>query len=293
MIGPGYFAVMRCRGVVGHHTIVRSNHPAKTGSETSSGSRDPSTEVAAGFPVTDRPTWLILIGVGLLVAAVVVWAGFGRAPDTVAGPGIVSPSEGFTIIGQAVQGTVENVEVSEGDDVQRGAVLAYVRGGDGDVKEVKAPLDGRVVAVLARPGLVTTVGTSIFTMVPDGDRDVAIGFIDAGPGERVQPGMLAHVSPASEPRSQYGTIIGRIESVSPMPVSIEQVLLDVGGNESLAQHFVARGPVLKVTVELQHGETPTGYSWTVGEGPQDPVTTGTLAEVSIELSDASLLERML
>ena len=38
-------------------------------------------------------------------------------------------------------------------------------------------------------------------------------------------------------------------------------------------------------------DTPSGYVWTTGRGPDAQVPTGNLASVSVELSDGSPLEQ--
>jgi len=36
--------------------------------------------------------------------------------------------------------------------------------------------------------------------------------------------------------------------------------------------------VFEATLTLDAAPTPTGYSWTIGDGPSTPVTAGTLAD---------------
>ena len=85
-----------------------------------------------------------------------------------------------------------------------------------------------------------------------------------------------------------------MKAVSPVPVSPERVTLIVGGNLSLADYFLTDGPILEVTVALRRDPTtPSGYHWTTGEGPPTAVSLGTLAEVSVVLSETAPLLRIL
>jgi multidrug efflux pump subunit AcrA (membrane-fusion protein) len=261
---------------------------------TTADGRDPAAEVAGRLPITDRPSWLILAGLGLLVVAAIVWAIFGSAPDVVTGRGMVVPAAGFVEIGSELQGTVSEVDIAPGDSVAAGTVVARVRTDAGADVTVVSPIDGRVATVLVRAGVVTDRGTALLTIEPSGTELEVVGFVAAGPGKRIVPGMTAHVGLSSVPRSQYGMIEGRVEAVSPVPVSPERVILLVGGNVSLADYFTSQGPILEVTVSLvTDPSTPSGYAWTTGQGPPSEVTPGTLADVSVVISDAAPIDRIL
>jgi multidrug efflux pump subunit AcrA (membrane-fusion protein) len=261
---------------------------------TEYGERDPSREVAGRLPITDRPSWLVLLGLVLLVLAGITWAAFGRAPDAITGPGMVIPEAGFVEVGTELQGTVVGVNVSPGDAVAAGAVVAFIRTDAGDPVMVTSPVAGTVATVLVRAGGVTNRGTALLTVEPSDSEVVVVAFVPAGPGKRIAAGMPARISLASAPRSQFGTLVGRVEAVSPVPVSPERVTLIVGGNLSLADYFLTGGPILEVTVSLEPDPfTPSGYRWTTGVGPPAAVSLGTLAEVAVIVSDAAPLQRIL
>ncbi|MEI8334436.1 MAG: HlyD family efflux transporter periplasmic adaptor subunit [Chloroflexota bacterium] len=272
---------------------MHSDPTVVAGAALNANERDPTREVAQRLPITDRPSWLILLGLGLLVVAGIAWAVFGSAPDAVTGHGMVVPAEGFVEVGTELQGTVIAVDVLPGDEVQAGSVVARIRTDEGEPVTVTTPVDGRVATVLVRAGGVTDRGTALLTVEPSGSELVVVAFVAAGPGKRVQPGMPALVGLASVPRSQYGMLEGRVEAVSPVPVSPERVILIVGGNVSLAEYFLTEGPVLEVTVSLKDdATTPSGYAWTTGQGPSSAVTPGTLGEVSVVVSDEAPLQRI-
>lgn len=256
--------------------------------------RDPSAEVANRLPITDRPSWLILAGLSLLIVAGLAWAFFGRTPDAVVGPGMVVPEQGFVEVGADLQGTVTEIAVSPGDSVTAGSIVAYIRTTGGHTEAINAPVSGTVATVLVRAGGITDRGTALLTVEPSGSAAVVVAFVPAGPGKRIQPGMPARISLASAPSSQFGTLEGRVEAVSPVPVSPERVTLIVGGNLSLADYFLTGGPILELTVSLARDPTtPSGYAWTTGEGPPTAVSLGTLAQVAVIVSDATPVQRIL
>ena len=56
---------------------------------------DPTQEIANRSSLTPHRLVIALVGVCLLVGAAVLWALFGRAPETVTGRGIILPEGGF------------------------------------------------------------------------------------------------------------------------------------------------------------------------------------------------------
>jgi multidrug efflux pump subunit AcrA (membrane-fusion protein) len=236
----------------------------------------------------------MLAGVGLLILAGVLWLILGRAPDTVAGRGMIVPAQGFVEVGTELQGVITDVDVSPGDKVLEGSVVARIVTDEGGKKAVISPVSGVIASVLIRAGAFTKRGTPLATIEPDGSEPVVTAFVPAGPGKRVEPGMLVRVSLASVPRSQYGTLRGSVVAVSPVPVPLERVLLIVGENLNVAEFFLAQGPVLEVAVGLERDPTtPSGYEWSIGRGPASAPSLGTMADVWVVVSDESPAEQIL
>ena len=252
--------------------------------------RDPAAEVARLIPVTDRPSWLMLVGLALLVAASLVWVFLGTMPDEVGGAGLIIPQGGFVEVGVDVVGSIIDVQVNPGDEVAAGSVVARIRDEDGNIVSVTAPVDGKVATVLVRAGGVTDRGATLMELIPKDSTLVAVAFVPAGPGKRVQQGMPVRVSLESFPRSQFGMLEGIVLAVSPVPVSPERVTLMVGDNQTLADYFTAQGPILEVTVSLSiDAATASGYRWTTGKGPQASISPGTLADVAVVVSSDTVI----
>jgi multidrug efflux pump subunit AcrA (membrane-fusion protein) len=253
---------------------------------------DPVSDIAARLPATDRRGWTLLGAMALLIIAGLLWAMYGRAPDTVTGAGMIVPAGGFVDIGTSVSGRVTQVLVGPGDRVQRGQPVATVAFGNDAVEQVLATVPGTVATIVARQGGITEPGTPLLTIDP-ATADVAIGFLPATEGSQVRTGMAAEVSVASFPRSQYGYITGTVKSVALLPATLDRIQILVGGNDQLPEYFTASGPVLEVTVALDvDADTASGYAWTTGDGPPDKVFTGELASVSVIISDRRPIERI-
>jgi multidrug efflux pump subunit AcrA (membrane-fusion protein) len=252
----------------------------------------PADEISARLPVTDRRGWAILAAVALLVLAGLLWAMFGSAPETVSGSGMIVPASGFADEGTSISGSLTQILVRPGDRVERGQPVAMVKGKDGASEQIRASVDGIVASVQARQGGTTQPGTPLLIIDPT-TPDIAIGFLPAVQGGKVQVGMPALVAVSSFPEAQYGYISGTVTDVGRLPATIDRIQLLVGGNDQLPEFVTADGPVIEVAVALEtDAETPSGYVWTIGQGPAAEVPTGKLVSVSVVLSDESPLKQM-
>lgn len=248
---------------------------------------DPVEGIATRSRVLTRSSLLGLLGCALLVVAGTVWVLFARVPETVVGEGVILPASGFVEAGTRLQGVVEKVSVTPGAIVSAGEVIATVRLDSEDVEDVRAQQGGEVVYVYARPGRRTQLGEPLVVLQPPTEK-VARAFLPAEQAEIVQAGMQAWVSPSSAPRGQYGFIVGTVQTVSPAPATREQLIATLGDNTALADYLLSSGPVQEIIVSLNPADTPSGYQWTIGDGPDYPIASSTLAEVAVVKSNRSV-----
>ncbi|HEX5870170.1 MAG TPA: NHLP bacteriocin system secretion protein [Longimicrobium sp.] len=76
--------------------------------------------------VTTPRGWLLLIGVGALLATALVWGVLGSVPERIAGQGILTRSGGVLEVEAAADGKVTDVSVRVGDHVSQGQVIARI-----------------------------------------------------------------------------------------------------------------------------------------------------------------------
>jgi multidrug efflux pump subunit AcrA (membrane-fusion protein) len=254
---------------------------------------DPAAAVNESDKPLSRPLVLSLIGLIVLVAAVLVWVVFGRAPQTVSGLGYVLPAGGYPEVGTTLSGVVNGVDVEPGQRVLKGQELLSISvEGENDPIPVLSPEDGIVLEVASLPGRVTSPGDPMLFMQPDGAQLIVKAFVLATESATIRVGMEALVSPADAPRrAQYGVILGTVAALSPTPVSAKRIDFIVGGNSTLVDFFLAGGPVIEVTIEMkQDSSAPSGYAWSIGQGPDVEISSGTLSDVSMLVRDKSVLE---
>jgi multidrug efflux pump subunit AcrA (membrane-fusion protein) len=252
---------------------------------------DPAAEIEDRDSPFSRPLVITLVSLCLIVLAIFVWAIVGRAPQTVKSTGLLIPAGGYTEVGTRVNGIVASVAVDSGQHVLKGDEIARIERADGTSEPVLSPADATVVEIDAFPGRITSDGDPMAFLQPDDAALVVKAFIPAGEAYTIRPGMEALVSPADAPRqAQYGAILGTLTSLSLTPVSDERVKFIVGGNSTLEEFFLGSGPVVEVKVTLKLDDsTPSGYAWSIGQGPDVEINAGTLSKVTLVVRDVSVI----
>ena len=143
--------------------------------------------------------------------------------------------------------------------------------------QIVSEYTGRILEITASVGQIVGAGQrmgSIETEDPRG-KLLAVGYFQVSDGKKIEPGMDVRISPATVERERYGSILGRIVSVSPFPVTTEAIT-NVVGNAEVAQVLSAGGTKIEVFAELNTDRSSlTGYRWTSGKGPDIKITAGT------------------
>ncbi len=251
----------------------------------------PARAIARRSRILTTPLVLALVGVVVIVAGGIVWAVLGRAPSSVTGQGIVEPRGALVHVEAETLGVVRRVAVRAGDIVPAGAPIVELTR-RGSASTVRTPTGGLVVETPVVQGDTVRPGYDVALLTTD-PRPVAVrAFIPAGPGKSVKVGMRVLVSPANVPSAQYGSIEGEVTALAPAPASRSRIGLLTRGNETLVDYFLSAGPALEMRVVLQRADTPSGFRWSVGDGPDEAVTAGTLTSVEVITSDRSIADSL-
>ena len=128
-------------------------------------------------------------------------------------------------------------------------------------------------------------GTAILNLEVVAEELMAVLFVPASAGKRVQPGMTVRVSPGTVKREEYGSMIGKVVWTAEFP-STQRGMTRLLGNEVLVTRLLEEGPPLQVNVALQRDPaTPTGYRWSSSTGPNVKISSGTLASGNIVIRE--------
>ena len=147
----------------------------------------------------------------------------------------------------------------------------------GEAVRVVSPHAGRVLELLVDRGDVVSPGTAILNLEVVSENLVAVLFVPATAGKRVQPGMAVRISPSTVKREEFGSILGRVTWAAEYP-STSRGMIRLLGNEALAQKLMQEGPPIQVNVALTRDpSTPSGFRWSSSTGPNLKISSGTLA----------------
>lgn len=235
--------------------------------------------------ITTPRLWLVLGTCLVVIVAALVWMFAGSADATVPATGILLPSQGILNVSSTTAGVVSDLPYAVGVQVSAQERIATVMTGSGSQVPVETLVAGTIVAQFVTTGTYVAAGQPIAELFPMGSPISGVVFVAAESGKSVAVGMTVDVSPSTAPSAEYGTIVGHVASVSPLPVSNEALQQLVGDRPGVLGKVQALGPVLEVVVTLQRDETtPSGYHWTAGNGPPFPITPGTLLTCQVVLA---------
>lgn len=185
---------------------------------------------------------------------------------------------------QAKQIDQQQMETTSDNELQIQEIERTIARYEEDLRtksQIVSEYTGRILEVTASVGQIVAAGQrlgSIETEDPKG-RLLAVAYFQVSDGKKIEPGMDVRITPTTVERERYGSIVGRIVTVSPFPVTTDAVT-NVVGNAEVAQALSAGGSKIEVFAEL--GMDPasrTGYKWTSGNGPNVKITAGTTGGV--------------
>ena len=250
--------------------------------------RATSAEASELLNITSPANWAALSGLLLLVVIALIWAVKGNLPVEVSGRAVLIPEGGLTRAETPTAGVVTSFQVKEGDRVSKGQTLATLTSGDKDQSSVQivSPFDGVVVQRLTDEGNYVVAGTAIF-LVGGGnsDRLSAWVFVPFENVVAVEPGMPAFLSPQSIASEENGYLEGTVTGVDQFPVTKDRLADTFGDDPRWIEYLLGDdGPRGLVRVALKPSSSPSGYQWTMGDGPSQGLVNGMVCQGSIQVS---------
>ena len=179
-----------------------------------------------------------------------------------------------------------------GDPVKAGdPVLRLV---DGDQSyEVTSLVAGHILEMRVVAGQYVPVGQTISTVSSGAEDHVVVAFLPADRGKRVVPGMHAAIVPTTVKAEEYGSMSGRVLSVSEESISSAE-LSALLQNDQRASFLTSEGPPIEVVIDVdEDSSTPSGFRWDIGDGPPFAITAGTLAKVQVTLKEQAPISLLL
>jgi hypothetical protein len=222
---------------------------------------DVAAEVDNQLPLVSRRSWLLLVGVAVLVAAFALWASLTPSVTSISAPVRIVAVPGSSPVVAPVPGILSDVTVTAGDSVTAGQQVATLATEAGEVPVVSV-LDGTAWQVPLVPGSAVAAGDEVLTLLPPGSDDAALLAVPEGQAGAVQAGMKVDVVAG-------GRVSGAVASLS-APLSAD----DAGARTGLV--LPPGTTYVLVTVDLA-----------------DPLPAGAAGTAQVILSDGTVITRLL
>jgi len=150
-------------------------------------------------------------------------------------------------------------------------------------QNVYSPVNGIVSTIQKTRGDLVNAGDTVISIASVGKGMDAIVYISPEDGKRVRPNMRALVSPATVEKEEFGSIKGKVRTVSQFPAN-QQSMMAILHNEDLVRQFAKETAPITLRIHLENDpKTPSGFAWTSSKGPSQKITPGTLVSARITI----------
>ena len=243
--------------------------------------------------VTSPASWLVLIGLTLIIVVTVIWSFVGTIPETVSAPGIISSPVGTNAVYTGDSGKVVAVLVYEGSEVHLGDVILNYQTGNNEIKSIYSDQVGTVSQVLVSNGDSLTQGNEVVRVSPVADgAQVAVCYVPLRQAKKIERGMRAQIYLDSVDSQTYGYMIARVINIDARASSTSGMGYVLGNENSLAATFQKDGAVVAVTCEFYPGNTQSGYYWSNEKGATVDVTNGSSATVKVITEEVAPITKL-
>lgn len=146
---------------------------------------------------------------------------------------------------------------------------------------VKSPIHGVITTIQVSIGDSVKGGTSVMSIADIQKGLDALIFIPPDQGQRVKKEDATLVSPTSIEKEEWGSLIGKVVSVSKYP-STQESLMALLHNKNLVEVLTKNQAPIAVRIHiLSDKNTSSGYLWSSGKGPNQSILPGMLAKAEI------------
>lgn len=232
--------------------------------------------------------WLWVIAIAAVLAGFAAWSVLGKVTVVAGGIGVLTAQGGLTEVVTPADGVLLTSLPEPQSTILAGTDLATVRGYELTEHEVTSVVDGTLVQVSASIGDAVTAGDRLALVWRAGQPLVFETFVPLAEAKSLDPDAKAVISPANVNARTYGSIVGKVTKVGQVAMD-RQGIYSLVESEALTEQIAAQGPVVAVEVAPVAADTASGFEWTTSTGPDEPISIGTPATVSIEVHRMSLV----
>ncbi|MBD2385851.1 NHLP bacteriocin system secretion protein [Cylindrospermum sp. FACHB-282] len=187
-----------------------------------------------------------------------------------------------------------NVRINQIQELNR--AIAQLQTQVSENSQIVSPSSGCILEITATQGQFATPGTPIGTLNTGGKNTsiVAVSYFDLKDGKQIQPGMTIQITPDTTKRERFGGIVGKITSVSPLPVTKEGAASVIGNPDLVAKLMPSGGGEIEVRAEMAiDSSTFSGYRWSSSKGPKLNISAGTTTSVRVKVEEQAPITYLL
>ena len=148
--------------------------------------------------------------------------------------------------------------------------------------------NGCILELTAAVGQVVQPGTTLGNMRigSQGKLDIALAYFPIKDGKQIKPNMAILITPDTVQRERFGGIVGKVNAVSPLPVTAEGTVALIGHSEVVKSLIGESGAAIQITANLaKDAGNPSGYKWSSSKGPESQITPGTTATIQVTIEE--------
>jgi HlyD family secretion protein len=153
--------------------------------------------------------------------------------------------------------------------------------------EIVSGSAGRVLEILAEPGMMLATGEPVLTLDMSGKGAApleAVIFVPSAYGKQILPGMSVLISPTTIKQEEFGMILGQVTSVSAFPTTVKG-MQRILKNDKLVSSLAGADAPYEVRAQLISDPTTVSkYRWSSSKGPPERIGSGALATANIAVA---------
>lgn len=157
--------------------------------------------------------------------------------------------------------------------------------------QIVSKYDGKVLELAAVPGQIINTGSKVGTIEiatqQSNSQLVGVAYFADSEGKKIKPGMKVQITPSIVKRERYGGMLAEVTKVSAFPVTPEDMSAIIG-NQNLAEDLVrslgGNAPIQVFTELKLDANNASGYQWSSSNGPLIEISSGTTADIRVQVS---------
>lgn len=246
--------------------------------------------------VTSPMSWIVLIGIALIIVCFVAWAIYGTMPTTLEARGIVSNGIYTNSIYSDLCGSITEVLVNEGQTIEEGTILLKIEDDNKQIHEVTADAKCKITKVCVNVGETVNYTDELFGISPVSNGDAfAVFYVGVEQIPSISAGMDVVVNMPAFDNQKYGHMKGKIVIVDSYAASAESIRRILGTHEDVIEYLGMTGqPMVAVTCKLERDtESKNGVFWSNDKGKELSVNYGNIVDVKIIMDEQPPITKLI